>query len=120
MTLIIPKVIGVKEYGFWQLYIFYTNYVGVLHFGWIDGMYLKYGGLDYDELDSSYFKSQFSYFIVFESLVTVLIAAFGLIVDSGNNQFVVVSVGLYLLFLQWKTIFFVYITRHRSDSGICV
>ena len=44
VVLIIPKLIGVEEYGYWQLYIFYTSYIGFLHFGWNDGIYLRYGG----------------------------------------------------------------------------
>lgn len=44
VILIIPKLLGVQEYGYWQLYIFYSSYVGFLHFGWNDGIYLRYGG----------------------------------------------------------------------------
>ena len=50
VILIIPKIIGVEEYGYWQLYLFYTSYIGFLHFGWNDGIYLRYGGKEYKKL----------------------------------------------------------------------
>lgn len=55
VTLIVPKLIGVEDYGFWQLYMFYSTYVGFFHFGWNDGIYLRYGGEKYESLDKPKF-----------------------------------------------------------------
>ena len=44
-TFFLPNKMGVAEYGYIQLYLFYTNYTGFLHLGWADGIYLKYGGI---------------------------------------------------------------------------
>lgn len=55
VIIVIPKLIGVQEYGYWQLYMFYTSYVGFLHFGWNDGIYLRYGGKEYKDLDKHRF-----------------------------------------------------------------
>ena len=57
VILIVPKVIGVKEYGYWQLFMFYSSYLGVLHIGWLDGIYLRYGGEQYAHLNKALFKS---------------------------------------------------------------
>ena len=27
-TMIVPKLLGVEQFGYWQLYIFYVSYVG--------------------------------------------------------------------------------------------
>lgn len=35
VVLVVPKLIGVEEYGYWQLYMFFTSYVG---FYILDGM----------------------------------------------------------------------------------
>ena len=56
VVLILPKIMGVEEYGYWQLYIFYLSYAGFVHLGWVDGIYLRYGGLEYDELDKEKFS----------------------------------------------------------------
>ena len=39
MVLIVPKLVGVESYGYYQLYLFYTSYVGVSYLGWCDGIY---------------------------------------------------------------------------------
>lgn len=57
VVIVIPKVIGVEEYGYWQLFTFYASYFGVLSFGWWDGIYLKYGGEKFNSLESDEIKS---------------------------------------------------------------
>lgn len=79
VTLIVPKLIGVEEYGYWQLYIFYSTYIGILQFGWNDGIYLRYGGKKYAELDKKLFFSQFFMMFILQvlfSLVFYLISVF--------------------------------------------
>ena len=36
VVLILPKIMGVEEYGYWQLYIFYLSYAGFVHLGWVE------------------------------------------------------------------------------------
>lgn len=72
--LVLPKLIGVKDYGFWQLYYFYSGYVGFFHLGWIDGIYLKFAGKYYEELDKKALFSQFialNLFLGISSLVVI-------------------------------------------------
>ena len=28
MSLLIPKMLGIEDFGYWQLFLFYINYVG--------------------------------------------------------------------------------------------
>ncbi|MFB1052066.1 lipopolysaccharide biosynthesis protein [Paraliobacillus sp. JSM ZJ581] len=73
VVLIVPKLIGVNEYGYWQLYIFYASYVGFLHFGWSDGIYLREGGKTYQELDKTKIFSQFYMLILTQLLLAILV-----------------------------------------------
>ena len=41
ITFLLPKFIGVESFGYYQLYIFYTSYIGFLGFGWHEGIYLQ-------------------------------------------------------------------------------
>lgn len=75
VVLVIPRIIGVEDYGFWQLYLFYSSYIGFLHFGWIDGIYLRYGGEEYEDLDKPLFFSQF-YSLFLLQVVFALILVF--------------------------------------------
>lgn len=43
MSLLVPKIVGVADYGYWQLFMFYTTYSGFFHLGLNDGVYLING-----------------------------------------------------------------------------
>ena len=41
LLILLPNLLGETEYGYWQLYLFYTSYVGFFHFGIVDGIYYR-------------------------------------------------------------------------------
>ncbi len=59
MSLLVPKVLGVETYGYWQLFVFYVGYSGFFHLGLNDGVYLVEGGKTRDEIDKRSINSQF-------------------------------------------------------------
>ncbi|WP_409295933.1 oligosaccharide flippase family protein [Peribacillus sp. SCS-26] len=73
MALVVPKLLGIEDYSFWQLFIFYCGYSGILHFGLIDGVYLKYGGKKFTDLDFSLMGSQFFLFTGFQIIIALMI-----------------------------------------------
>lgn len=113
MILVVPKVIGVKEYGYWQLYMFYATYVGVLAFGWIDGIYLRFGGLTYKELDRKLFHSQFLMILFSQLLIAVLIILFSLLNKDIDKQYVFQMVSIYLVLYNMK-MFILYILQDTN------
>ena len=40
----LPKYTSIETYAEIRTYQLYVTYIGVLHLGYIDGVYLKYGG----------------------------------------------------------------------------
>ncbi|HFH9929893.1 TPA: oligosaccharide flippase family protein [Streptococcus suis] len=73
VILIVPKVISVTEYSYFQLYIFYITYIGFFHFGWNDGIYLRYGGKYYAEIDKKKLFSQFYLSVLFQFIIVIII-----------------------------------------------
>ncbi|RGF13508.1 hypothetical protein DW177_12200 [Blautia sp. AM16-16B] len=59
IVLVLPAFLGVKEYGYWQLYLFYEGYTAYLSFGLSDGAYVKYGGWDYQKISKPILSVQF-------------------------------------------------------------
>lgn len=85
-TLILPKFLGINSFGMYQIYIFFTGYVGFLHLGWCDGVYLKYGGNNFDELDMKSQKKDFNGFILSQLLImTILLTAISFF-NFGEKQ----------------------------------
>lgn len=104
VTLIVPKLIGVEEYGYWQLYLFYSSYLGFLHFGWIDGIYLRYGGAEYDKLDRKLFFSQFIMLLSSQMLIGIIICVIsGPLVLDADRSFIVKMVALALIIVNTRT-----------------
>lgn len=88
---IVPKFLGVEMYGYFQLYIFYVNYIGFFHLGWADGVYLRYGGAYYDKLNKPRMSGQFWGLFFFELLVSIGICVFGILLVSPEQKVIVVA-----------------------------
>ncbi|WP_346891532.1 hypothetical protein [Clostridium sp. UBA3887] len=101
VILIIPKLIGVEEYGYWQLYLFYSSYVGFLHFGWSDGIYLRYGGKEYKELDKGIFFTQFYMMVILQVIIAVGISFIpSIFLENQNRIFIFRMVAVNLLIMN--------------------
>ena len=120
VILILPKLIGVEEYGYWQLYLFYTSYVGFAHLGWIDGIYLKYGGEEYERLDKQKFFSQFIAYSLFQTIIAILIFFVGNSIDVGTNKefiFNMLSLTLLATNLRFFVIYLLQTTNLIKESA---
>lgn len=72
----LPKFMSVEDYGAWQLYLFYIAYLGFFHFGWLDGICLRYGGCYFEKLDKVKFTSQFVLLFFVELIICVIAIIF--------------------------------------------
>ncbi|MCV3324655.1 oligosaccharide flippase family protein [Pediococcus ethanolidurans] len=101
VILVVPKLVGVKEYGYFQLYLFYTTYVGIFPFGWIDGIYLRYGGKNYEDLDKQLFHSQFIMYVVSQCLIAIgIILTVIFFVADPQKKIVLLLTALCLIFFN--------------------
>lgn len=109
-TLVLPRLFGtdIASYGYYQVYAFYINYVGMAHLGSIDGIYLKDGGKNYDSLDFGIYSSQFRILTLFEFIVCFGIGIYGALFLSEEYVFISWMVGLNVILLCLRT-YFLYI-----------
>ena len=73
-VLIIPKYLSVQGYGYWQLFMLYASYVGILHLGFIDGILVRWAGKSLDEVGGE-IKVAFR-FLLLELLIIIAPLAF--------------------------------------------
>lgn len=73
IVLLLPKLISVQTYGEWQLYIFYSFYLGFFHFGWLEGIYLRYGGYSFNEINKIKFSNQLYALVIFTIFIVVIL-----------------------------------------------
>lgn len=103
LNLIVPKFLGVTEYSYWQLYVFYASYVGFFQLGWIDGIYLKIGGMHYNELDKASLKSQFYSLLAFVSTLSIFFILYTFIyVDEAEKKIILIYTSLTLIIMNMK------------------
>lgn len=76
---LLPKYLSVETYAGIKTFQLYVSYVGLLHFGYIDGMYLKYGGINFKKRIDKGFALNISTMRIFELTVTVIITIIALL-----------------------------------------
>ena len=69
---VLPKLLSIESYANIKLFQLYITYIGILHFGFADGMYLKNGGKNIDEINSKDILDEFKTFKVFQAVVTII------------------------------------------------
>ena len=105
MILIVTNKFGVEEYGYYQLYTFYVSYAGFFTFGWVDGIYLRYGGKNYEDLDRSLFVSQFWLMLFIEIIFSILIVFWGSTLYSVDKKFIIIMFAINIIILSVRGIF---------------
>ncbi|MFQ7119819.1 MAG: lipopolysaccharide biosynthesis protein [Intestinibacter sp.] len=94
MNLIIPKFISEYSYSYWQTYLLYVNYVGVLHFGLLDGIVLRYSKYEYDQLDKKVLRSQYKCLFLINLCFSVIFATYALAISKKVTSEIITLVGI--------------------------
>jgi O-antigen/teichoic acid export membrane protein len=103
---IVPKLIGVEEYGYWQLFLFYSSYVTFLQFGWTDGIYLRYGGAFPNDLDKQLFFSQFIMLLISQILIALVIIFYSTcFLADVDRKFIFQMTAAYMVFVNSRYLF---------------
>lgn len=121
VAFVIPKLISIEQYGYYQLYIFYTNYVGVSYLGLCDGIYLRIGGQYYSNLDKSLYSTQFRLLGLFEIVVySILFVGSLLFVSDANKHYVLtcVCIAAVGMCLRWFITFILQATARIKEYAI--
>lgn len=117
VNMVLPKFLGVESYSYWQLFIFYSQYIPFLHLGLNDGIYLRYGGIEFEELDRSVIKSQlllgFCYQFVF---CIILCFSSWILVTEKIRIWIVVLVCFFYLFYTIQN-FFGYVFQAANETA---
>ncbi len=101
LSLLLPKYLPKEEYGIYRLLTFYITYCRVLQLGYIDGIYLFYGGKNIFELDKKDNSKVFSTFVAFQvviGIILMLVLSIGL--QNSINRDVYLLIGLDMILMN--------------------
>ena len=94
---VLPKFLSVDAYASIKLFTLYVTYLGILHLGYSDGMYLRNGGKSIYSLDSKEAKTELDTFKLFQVLMCLLMIGVSLIIGDQillMCSFVILPVGV--------------------------
>ena len=97
IVLVLPKILQIEEYGYYQLFLLYGSYIGLLHLGFNDGMYLFLGGKHFDEVDYAIWGKSYTVVITFMFLVFLGVIIFSLCFLSAEKQKIGILLAFFLL-----------------------
>jgi len=99
LGLFLPILLNVEQFGYYKIYTLYVGYCGLLHFGFIDGILLKYGGQDYEALDRTVLRTHTKLFFLCQLICSLLIMGFSAILLQGVYRKIAILIGSNLMLL---------------------
>lgn len=87
---LVPMVLSVDDYGYYKVYTFYAAYIGILHFGFCDGIYLDYGGKEESEIKTEQISRQLATIFIFSGGLASIALLWGIL----RHDFTIVCLGL--------------------------
>ncbi len=115
LSFLIPYILDIDNYGYYKQFTLYLSYIGLMHFGFNDGIYLEYGGYDYENLDKLKFRMYFRYLFYQQILVFLIFMVFILMFSRDiNSIFIYLFVCLNMVLLNFVK-FFSFICQITRD-----
>lgn len=68
----IPKIISVNDFGVYRSFLLYASYLSFLHFGFIDGAYIRNAGKILDKNTKDSFSEEFTLFVLLQSVIIIV------------------------------------------------
>lgn len=96
---VLPSVLSIEDYGYYKTFTLYVTYLGLFSLGMIDGIVLKYGGYNYEQLDRKLFRSFFQWYLIIHVLVSFALSGFLLFLkqDYQINILIMLIINMFAL-----------------------
>ena len=103
---VIPKFLGVEEFGYLKIFTFYITYVGITHFGFLDGIYIKYGAYEYEDIPKEKFRGYFRYLVLLQIIEALIAVGILQLFDLGaERRFILLLVIVNMIIMNITTLF---------------
>ncbi|MGN7851925.1 oligosaccharide flippase family protein [Exiguobacterium sp. 22311] len=85
-SIVLPAILTVKDFGYWQIYLLYVGYLGVLSVGFNDGILIKYGKNNYTDLLKKNIGSTILLFLIFQILISIFFLIGAIFFSDGLKR----------------------------------
>ena len=110
-SLIVPSFFSVESFGYWQIYLFYSAYVGFCTLGFNDGIYLRYGDKDYNELPFVKIRASIRIFSFMLLFLTILVGFLTYILNTNGDMRFALMFSCLNIFVLGLSGFFTYVLQ---------
>ncbi len=98
---LLPKYVSTDTFAYYRTYTLYVAYVGLFHFGMINGIYLKFGSNSYKSIPKDKFKAYTKILILSQIILgLVLILALISIMGITRKSIPLLFVALNIIFVN--------------------
>lgn len=97
-SLLLPKILGIEQFGYWQYFFLCGSYIGLLHFGFNDGVYLKLGGTSFSDIDKAEYYPQLLLVSFFQIMIAIGLAVYSYLLARDAYQIVFYFLAIYIIF----------------------
>lgn len=106
VSFFLPRYLGVQDFSYWQLFIFFVGYVCFFHFGLPDGVYLLNGGKKRSDIDVLVIAGQFKIMLLWQILISIIIVIYSLgFVNITERKIVLLFVAIYLPIINFNNFY---------------
>ncbi len=81
---LLPKFLTVESYATLKTFLLYISYVGILHLGYIDGVYIKYGGRSIKEIEAKVFSHEKKVLVIFQIIISLPVLFIALLLKDTS------------------------------------
>lgn len=119
-SLLLPHVMSVSSFAYWQQYVLYSGFVGIFALGFNDGVYLLYGGRSYDDLPFKRLRAAFRLYCVMLLMFAGAILLYALAQDAERGfGFFFVAFDTFVLCVSGLMTYVLQITDQFKWYALC-
>ena len=89
---LLPKFLSIDSYAALRTFLLYTSYIGALHLGYVDGIYIKYGGKTINEIDTEELTKEKRVLTFLQLGITLPIILIAFLIGDSNLLFAAISI----------------------------
>lgn len=93
ISFIVPAILSVENYSYLKTYTFYVSYITFFSLGFVDGIYLKYGGKNEFEINRQDLKNEHRFYIITQLFFAIIIFFIG----AFNKNIVLIITALTII-----------------------
>lgn len=108
---LVPKFLGIDDYAYVKIFTFYITYVGISHLGLIDGIYIKYGSFEYDELPRAKVRGYAKVLLIMQIIEAIILSVVISILVVNQNRIIIFIFTFFNMIIINMTTLLTYINQ---------